>query len=180
MRALLTTVIFVAGCGGNEDFSELEEFMAAISLRPAAQAEQPPTWREPETFAYRAGERRSPFNPSSGWGAVRQGGAASAIAPNLERAGRYLEHCPVDRIHMVGTLARGNTRFGLVRAGRGAVLRVGPGDVLGESGGRVQSIEPLAIRLLEIAPDGAGARVERSRTISLAGPPPEHAEDPER
>ncbi|MCY4564724.1 MAG: pilus assembly protein PilP [Gammaproteobacteria bacterium] len=177
MKAILIAVIFFAGCGAGEDFSELEAFIEAARVRPEGQAEPPPIWQKAETFAYRAGKRRSPFEPSAGWEATPRGRVA---APVLEGSGRYLEHCPVDRIVMVGTLARDNTRFGLVRAGGGAVHRVGPGDVLGESGGRVQSIEPLAIQLLEIVPDGAGARVERLRTISLEGSSPEHAEDREQ
>ncbi len=177
MKATLIALIFFAGCGASEDFSDLEDFIEGVRVRPEAQAEPPPTWQQAETFAYRAGERRSPFIPAAGWGATPRGRAA---APVLEQTGRYLEHCPVDRIVMVGTLARGNTRFGLVRADGGAVHRVGPGDVLGESGGRVQSVEPLAIQLLEFVQEGAGARVKRPRTISLEGPSPQHAEDPEQ
>ena len=177
MRAILISVVFFAGCGASDDFSELEDFIEAVRVRPATRAEPAPAWKKPETFAYRVGERRSPFDPSSGWETVHRNRAAVGVAPNLERTGRYLEHCPIDRITMVGTLARGNARFGLVRADGGTVHRVGPGDVLGEGGGRVQNVEPLAIRLLEVVPDGAGARIERSRTISLGGLSPEHAED---
>ena len=180
MRAVVISVIVIAGCGGSEDVPEIEEFIETIPHRREAIADPPPALQPPETFVYRAGGRRSPFAPSSGWGADDRGTAAAFAAPDLEGSRRHLGCCPLDRIEMVGTLARRNARYGLVRAGGGPVHRVGPGDLLGEEGGRVQRVDPLAIQLLEMAPDGAGAQVERTRTVSLGGPLPEPAEDEER
>ena len=167
MRAVAISLLAVAGCGASDDLSDLEDFMEEVRVQPVAQAHPLPPLEEPETFTYRALGRRSPFDPLPGSGAVEPGRAGASVATDLNRSRPYLERYPVARISMVGTLARGAVRFGLVRVDRAAVYRVEVGDYLGEERGRIRSIEPLAMQLLEIVPDGAGDWVERPRTISL-------------
>ena len=177
MRAVAISLLAVAGCGASDDLSDLEDFMAEVRVRPVAQAHPLPPLEEPETFTYRALGRRSPFNPLSGSGAVEPGRAGASVATDLNRSRPYLERYPVARISMVGTLTHGAVRFGLVRVDHGAVHRVEVGDYLGEERGRIRKIEPSAMLLLEIVPDGAGGRVERPRTISLGQSLPGLKED---
>ena len=179
MQATAIWVLFVAGCGGVSEVSELENFIEAVQATQQVREDRPPVFGKPQAFTYRPDGRRSPFQPSSAWAAHDRGDTA-AVVPDLDRSRRYLRHSPLDRLEMVGTLTRGDARFGLVRGGAGAVHRVAPGDLLGEEGARVQSIEPLAIQLVEALPDGAGAPVVRSRTISLENPLTEATEDRER
>ncbi|MDE0365967.1 MAG: pilus assembly protein PilP [Gammaproteobacteria bacterium] len=175
MRAIVITVIAVAGCSAGNDSVEPEDFAEAVRNPQGVQAEPLPPLEQPETFGYRVRGHRSPFESSAGWAAVHRAKPALA-APDSDRSRHLLRSVPVDRIAMVGTLARGNVRFGLVRVDGGRVHRIGVGDYLGEQRGRVQAIDPLAMELLEIVHNG-GARAERTRIVSLRRPLPEFTED---
>ena len=50
----------------------------------------------------------------------------------------------------------------------GIVHRVLPGNYMGQNEGRIISIEPSRINLIEIVPDGLGGFVERPATLQLA------------
>ena len=175
MRAIVIIVIALAGCSAGNDSFEPEDFAEAVRNPQGVQAEPLPLPEQPETFGYRARGHRSPFESSAGWAAVHQAKPALA-APDSDRSRHLLGSVPVDRIAMVGTLARGNVRFGLVRVDGGRVHRIGVGDYLGEQRGRVRAIDPLAMELLEIVHNG-GARAERTRILSLRRPLPEFTED---
>ena len=179
MRVLAISLIAVAGCGAGDDLSDLRDFMAEVRIRQEAPADPlPPLWT-PEAAAYRADARRSPFHPSSGPGPAHRGQPGSSSARGSERGRHLLTGQPVERIAMVGTLARGPVRFGLVRVDRGAVERVGAGDRLGENRGRVHRIDPMAIHLLEFVRDENGGWAERPITIALDGPAPGFADGPQ-
>ncbi len=176
MRAFAAALVLLAGCGGSRDFSDLEAFMHDVRTRQEVPSEPLRPLVGAAPFTYRAGERRSPFQPPSTVRPVERHRDTIPIRPNFQRPRQYLEHYPIDRISMVGTLSRGAARYGLLRDGDGIVHRVGVGDYLGEDHGRIRAIGPSTIHLIEIVPDGAGGWVERTRGVSLrrsgAEPPP--------
>lgn len=172
MRALAIFLIAVAGCGAEEDLSDLEDFMEKVRLRQEAPAKPAPPLQAPEAFDYRANGRHSPFQPFSRQGSGHQGSAGASTALDTEASRHHLAGHAVEDISMVGTLSRGPVRFGLVRVDGGPVERVGVGDRLGENGGRIHSIGPLAMQLLEVAPDGTGGWAERPLAIALEQPGP--------
>ena len=67
---------------------------------------------------------------------------------------------------MVGTLSNASGSFALLR-GAGGIHRLQVGDYLGRNEGRVVTISESQIEVVEIVPDGAGAWLERPRTLAL-------------
>ena len=89
------------------------------------------------------------------------------MRPDSKRNREFLEQFSLDTLRMVGTLKLGGQNFGLVKTKDGLVHRVLPGNHLGQSEGKIVSIEPSKISLVEIVPDGLGGYMERPASLAL-------------
>ena len=67
---------------------------------------------------------------------------------------------------MVGTLSLGTQTYALLR-GASSIHRLAVGDYLGPDHGRITAIHDSHVELAELFPDGQGAWLERSQTLSL-------------
>ncbi len=114
------------------------------------------------TFAYEAGDRRSPFVADAPQRRVSTDPNA-VTGPDPNRPREFLEQFPLDTMHMVGTLADKRASFGLVQTADGLVHRVTVGNHLGQNYGRVISITDSEIRLVEIISDGLGGYLGKTR-----------------
>jgi len=146
----------LAGCGGDSD---LDHFIAATQKEPGGRVEPLPEIKPYEAFTYTDQEMRSPFVP---------GGAGSAgLRPDSHRNREYLEQFSLDTLKMVGTLNLGGKNYGLVQTHDGRVHRVVVGEHLGTNDGKVTTITPSRIALVEIIPDGLGGYIERPAALAL-------------
>ena len=94
--------------------------------------------------------------------------AKSNVKPDLQRPKEYLENFSVDAITMVGTLALTEEDvWALLDDAEGGVHRVKVGNYVGRNHGKVVSINPGSVDLIEIVPDGHGGWLERPRAIKL-------------
>ena len=116
-----------------------------------------------ESFAYNASSMRSPFVPS----APTRSDVANSVRPDSKRTREFLEQFPLDTMSMVGTLQLQGKNFGLVQGKDGLVHRVLPGNFMGQNDGRVVSITPTRISIIEIVPDGLGGYIERPAALAL-------------
>jgi len=154
-------LLCLSGCSG--DMDELQQKVAEIKSRPGERIEPLPQIKPYETYAYNAGNLRSPFIQS----APASNDVANAIRPDAKRAREFLEQFPIDSMKMVGTLALQGKNFGLVQGKDGLVHRVLPGSYMGQNDGRVVSITPTRISVIEIVPDGVGGYIERPAALAL-------------
>jgi type IV pilus assembly protein PilP len=147
----------LAGCGGRD--SDLDHFIASTQKEPGGRVEPLPEIKPYEAFTYTDQEMRSPFVP---------GGAGSAgLRPDSRRNREYLEQFSLDTLKMVGTLNLGGKNYGLVQTHDGRVHRVVVGEHLGTNDGKVTTITPSRIALVEIIPDGLGGYIERPAALAL-------------
>ncbi len=134
---------------------------------PELRVESLPPLGEVGAFVYRAGGRRSPFEPSMPGDSAPGSGGDAPVAPDMARPRHDLERHPIAGLAMVGTLTDGAGHFALVRDGAGRVHRLGVGDYLGEDHGRIRKINAHDFDFVEIVPDGEGGWAQRARTLSL-------------
>jgi type IV pilus assembly protein PilP len=148
-----------AGCSSKDE--DLERFIEQTKQEQPTGIEQLPQIKPYESFTYSAQHLRSPFVPGGS-------GESSSVRPNSSRNREHLEQFPLDTLKMVGTMDIGGKSYGLVQTSDGIVHRVLPGNHMGQNEGRIISIEPSRINLIEIVPDGLGGFIERPASLALA------------
>ncbi|MBS4078846.1 pilus assembly protein PilP [Pseudomonas rustica] len=164
--ALSMALLALYGCGGGNDFSDLDAYMNEVRLRPPGKIEPTPTFRSYPTFTYSAANLRSPFSRQVRVDLAGQKHGSRNVKPDPNRVKQYLEGFNIEQFEMVGTISNAGGSFALLR-GAGGVHRMKVGDYLGRNDGRIVSISATQVDVVEIVPDGEGAWLERPRTIPL-------------
>ncbi|MDH5738250.1 MAG: pilus assembly protein PilP, partial [Gammaproteobacteria bacterium] len=80
---------------------------------------------------------------------------------------QYLEKFNITSLSMVGTLAKEDDIWALIKDAEGGVHMVRIGDYMGTNYGKVESIDDKRIDISEIVSDGHGGWLRRPRTIVL-------------
>lgn len=170
MRMLSIKRLFLvfAACGAltacSSDLDELKQKIKDVRGKPGDRIEPLPELKPYESFVYAAANLRSPFVPSP----PASTSLNSSLRPDSKRTREFLEQFPLDTLHMVGTLEIGGHKYGLVRDTGGLVHRVLPGQYLGQNDGKIVSITPAKISVIQIVPDGVGGYIERPAAIALS------------
>jgi type IV pilus assembly protein PilP len=154
-------LLWLSGC--SSDMDKLQAQVAEIKSRPGDHIAALPQIKPYESFTYNASNMRSPFVPS----APARNDVANAVRPDSKRTREFLEQFPLDTMQMVGTLQLQGRNYGLVQGKDGLVHRVLPGNFMGQNDGRVVSITPTRISIIEIVPDGLGGYIERPAALAL-------------
>jgi type IV pilus assembly protein PilP len=159
----------LVGCA-NDDFSDLDSFMAEKRSRPGGIIAPIPTFKAYEAFAYSATTLRSPFERPIEVRELAKLQAIAAIKPNPDRPKEFLEQFTLDSLLMVGTLERDKSKWTLIKDPDGGVHRVKPGNYLGRHHGKVVEMTETYLSVVEIVSDGTtDGWVERPRSIKLSG-----------
>ena len=159
---LALSLTALSGCSGRN--GELDAFIAATKKEGGGDVAPLPEVKPYQSFTYEAQTLRSPFLPGSPGGG---GGAGPSVRPDSKRNREFLEQFSLDTLRMVGTLKLGGQNYGLVKTKDGLVHRVLPGNHMGQSEGKIVSIESSRISLVEIVPDGLGGYMERPASLAL-------------
>lgn len=151
---------------GGGDMDELDRYINEVKQRPGGRIEPIPEVKLYDAFTYNADAEgvRSPFLPDRPQ-LAREG---TGPQPPKGHTPEYLEQFSLDTLSMVGTMALGDTSYGLVQTSDGLVHRVLPGHYMGQNFGRIVSIDEAEIKLVELISDGIGGYIERDAAISLA------------
>jgi type IV pilus assembly protein PilP len=157
----------LSACGGADN--DLRAYIDEVKARPGGRIEPLPQVQPAPSFAYEAGNRRSPFQPDTPQQRVSNNPDA-VQGPDPNRPREFLEQFPLDTLNMVGTLASPaqNSHYGLVQTSDGRIHRVAVGNHMGQNYGRIMSITDSEIQLVEIISDGLGGYLERPAAIGLA------------
>jgi type IV pilus assembly protein PilP len=168
MQSIKHISVLIALCSAlaacSSDLEELQKKIADVRSRPGDRIEPLPELRPYESFVYGATTLRSPFVPSPPAGASLN----ASLRPDSKRTREFLEQFPLDTLHMVGTLEISGHKYGLVKDTGGLVHRVLPGQYLGQNDGKIVSITPAKISVIQIVPDGVGGYIERPSAIALS------------
>lgn len=165
--AAIAAALVLAGCSG--DRSDLEQWVQQTLARPPAPVEPIPSVVTPEPVVYSAYDLRDPFARPVSESAV-EGSAADGPRPDPDRRREFLERFPLDALSMVGTIEVDAQVFGLIADAEGVIHRVQEGNYMGQNHGRILSISPVAIELVELVPDGADGWMEREARVALPEP----------
>ncbi|NIN58721.1 MAG: pilus assembly protein PilP [Xanthomonadales bacterium] len=164
--AVLSIGLLVA-CGG--DMSDLDSYIRDVQARPAKPIPPIPPVRTYEPYAYDGQLGRDPFRASTTEGSDSEvvGTQRSGPRPDPNRSREYLERYELDTLDMVGTFAKGDDYWGLIRDPDGVIHRVAVNNYLGKNHGRVTRIRETGVDLSELIGDGMGGWLVREATIAL-------------
>jgi type IV pilus assembly protein PilP len=158
----VSVLVLLAGC--SDDMDDLRARVDEIKSAPGRGIEPLPEVKPYETYDYASSSQRAPFEP----GLPESANSPNAIRPDVTRPREFLEQFSLDTLRMVGTVRLKGQLYGLVQTRDGLVHRVLPGNHLGQSDGRITSIQEPAISLTEIVPDGMGGFIERPAALALS------------
>ncbi len=161
----LTLVLAIAGCSEG-DISDLRQFVKNAHKDRKPRIEPLPRIRPYETYTYTATNLTDPF--SSGNLQRRKPTAEdSGLRPDVNRRKEPLEQFPLDSLRMVGTLAKGEASWAVIRAPDGTVHRIGHGNYLGQNYGKVTLISDEKLGVKELVQGPNGNWVERETNIAI-------------
>ena len=158
---LMASVILLTACTrGNSD---LQNWINEVKNRPAPPLEPLPLIVDPPVVVYSPDGLRDPF----GRPPLNRSASTGGPSPDLNRRRQPLEAFTLDSLSMVGTIGTGSNLIGLILAPDKVTYRVTPGVYIGQSDGRIVSVSPNLVELVELVPDGNGGWIERQANIVM-------------
>jgi type IV pilus assembly protein PilP len=159
-------IVVLAGCSGGE-YDELYAYIKAVKARPAGRIAPVPEFKPYESFAYSDQNQRDPFSVFTKDEEVGKSDSGIKLRPDMNRNKEALEEYPLDTLHFVGHLERGDERWAIITSPDHLVYRVRIGNHLGTNYGEIVAISETQIDIKEIIEDGMGGWIEREAALSL-------------
>lgn len=169
MKKIICTLLclFVVGCFS--DTTDLKSHIEQVKANTTSTIEPMPTIPEFNHFDYSAYNLRSPFDaptPEEITKIIQQ--TSDCLSPDPNRRKQPLEKYALESLSMRGTLAERGIMWALLEAGDASVHRVSVGSYLGLFHGRITTVTPEQVRIVELVPDGSGCWVERETDIGMS------------
>ncbi|RKR04399.1 type IV pilus assembly protein PilP [Kushneria sinocarnis] len=163
--AALLLGLLLGGCQ-HPDIDALDAHLQALRERPTGHVEALPEQPLYHSIDYEPGERRAPFTP---WlPAARAGADDSTIRPDPQRPRDPLESFALDTLRLAGTFTIHGRTMALIQTPDGEVVRLRPGEHLGEHDGRVETIDSGRLVIVELIADGRGGFTTERRQLTLS------------
>ena len=164
---LIVAAMLLGACG--TDMSDLDAYIADVNARPAEPISPIPPVKTYSPYVYDGLTGRDPFRPSTNEGSDDAAAMSNYDGPRPDqgRAKEYLERFELDTLEMVGTLALGESHWGLIRDPEGVVHRVSVNNFVGKNHGRVVAIQEMQLSLSELIMDGMGGWLVRDASIAV-------------
>jgi type IV pilus assembly protein PilP len=156
----------VSGCF--DDTTEIKTHMAQVKATTTNYIDPMPEVNPFNHIAYSADDLRSPFvlpRPEAIQQKMQQ--MAGCLSPDTNRRKQPLEKYALSDLTMRGTLGDASMLWALLEASDLSLHRVALGNYLGLYNGRITQVSAKTVKIIELAPDGAGCWVEREATLSI-------------
>ncbi len=163
-------IMTLAGCA-NDDYDDLNRYIAEVKARPKGAIEPLPEIKVVEHFIFKPDGLRDPFRPIEKISEAEELeiGIGSGVRPDISRRKEELEMYPLASLRMVGTVKMNGTLWALIRADDGTIHRVKTGNHMGTNYGKIIRILEDRIELTEIVPDNKpGFWREQQASLALA------------
>ena len=167
---LVGVVLALLTACGEDDFTDLNHYIAQIKLKPKGTIKPLPEIKVVEPFVFKPEDLRDPFKPIKPTEMAGEETAAvkgSGIRPDTTRRKEELEAFPIETLKMIGTVNMKSNLWALVRSADKTVYRVKVGNYMGQNYGKIIRISSDKIELMEIVPDQPGSWREQQMSIML-------------
>ncbi|WP_019029573.1 pilus assembly protein PilP [Colwellia piezophila] len=156
----------LSGCF--DDTAEIKAHMAQVRATTTSYIDPMPEVHPFIHIAYSADDLRSPFvlpRPEAMQQKMQQ--MAGCLSPNTNRRKQPLEKYALSDLRMRGTLGDASKLWALLEASDLSLHRVAVGNYLGLYSGRIIQVSAKTVKIIELAPDGAGCWVEREAKLDI-------------
>ncbi|MBQ0795601.1 pilus assembly protein PilP [Zhongshania sp.] len=164
---LVAGVSMLAACSGNNQYADLDAFVAEKRASPSGQIAPIPALKAYRAFSYSASGMRAPFNRPVDVKEIARLETASNIKPDLKREKEFLEQFSLDSITVVGTVRLEGVLWALIKDPDGGVHRVRRNNYLGRNFGKIIDVAENYLTVVEIVSTGGDGWVERPRSLEL-------------
>jgi type IV pilus assembly protein PilP len=165
-------LLLLSGCE-NDDFSDLQAYIATVKARPSGQVKPLPEFKDVDGFKFqKENGLRDPFKPIEKIKAIASVDEVediepdNGIHPDKARIKEPLEAFPLSSLRMVGTIEIKSERWGLIK-NEGLIYRVKAGQHLGKNDGKIIRVDKNKIDLVEIVPSKPNHFIEQSASLFL-------------
>lgn len=163
------SLTLIAGCF--DDTSEVQAHMAQVKATTTNYIEPMPEVNPFIHIEYSADDLRSPFVlPQAEVIQQKMQQMAGCLSPDSNRRKQPLEKYALSDLTMRGTLGDASMLWALLEASDMSLHRVAVGNYLGLYNGRITQVSAKTVKIIELAPDGAGCWVERDATLRIVQP----------
>lgn len=165
---VLSVIALTLLSGCFDDTSEIKAHMAQVKATTTNYIEPMPEVNPFNHIAYSADDLRSPFvlpRPEAIQQKMQQ--MAGCLSPDTNRRKQPLEKYALSDLTMRGTLGDANMLWALLEASDLSLHRVALGNYLGLYNGRITQVSAKSVKIIELAPDGAGCWAEREATLNI-------------
>ena len=164
---LILAALLLGGCS-DQNLGDLQNYVSDVKARKG-RVEPLPVFEAVEMYTYQMNDMKDPFTNWKTEVAPIDGSSGNSgdMAPDAERQREELEAYPLDTLRMMGVLEMKGTRWGLIKASDGIVYRVKEGNYMGQNFGKITTVDPESVVLLEIVPNGLGGWERREASLTL-------------
>ena len=163
---MVVVAVTLSAC--SESMEDLDQYISSVKARPADPITPIPPVKTYTPYEYQGLLGRDPFSQSISEGSDdERSSTGTGPRPDFGRSKEYLERYELDTLSMVGTFAKEQSFWGLVRDPEGVIHRVPVGNYIGKNHGKVVEITETEIYLSELISDGADGWLVREASIDL-------------
>ena len=162
----IVSLVLVSGCF--DDTTEIKAHMAQVKATTTNYIDPIPEVNPFNHIAYSADDLRSPFvlpRPEAIQQKMQQ--MAGCLSPDTNRRKQPLEKYALSDLTMRGTLGDASMLWALLEASDSSLHRVAVGNYLGLYNGRITQVSAKTVKIIELAPDGAGCWAEREAKLNI-------------
>ncbi len=167
--SILIAVTSLTGCF--DDTGDIEAHMEQVKATTTSYIEPMPEVKPFHHIEYSADDLRSPFVlPKAEVIQQRMQQMSGCLSPDVRRRKQPLEKYALSDLSMRGTMGESDVIWALVEASDFTLHRVSVGNYLGLYNGRITEVNTKTVKIIELAPDGAGCWVEQETELKIVTP----------
>ncbi len=165
----LIGVIFISGCF--DDTNDIKAHIEQVKATTTNYIEPMPEVKPFHHIEYSADDLRSPFVlPKAEIIQQKIQQISGCLSPDVRRRKQPLEKYSLSDLSMRGIIGESEMIWALVEASDLTLHRVSIGNYLGLYSGRITEVNEKTVKIIELAPDGAGCWVERNAELKIVTP----------
>lgn len=164
---LLLGGVALFGCSG-DDLGDLRTYVEDVKTKNPGKIKPLPEVTPLEGFRYGAVELKDPFKQTFTSQLANAAKGSGIQGPDLNRKRQALENHPLDSLNFMGSMKRGGEQWAIIKSPSGELVRVQPGDYMGQNFGKIIKIMENGLELREMISDGLGGWEERLTKVGLS------------